>query len=388
MKVAHVCLSCFYIDGFSYQENELVRQHVESGEEVVVIASTETYGADRALTYVQPSTYMGSDGARVIRLPYRKLLPHAVMRKLRMHPGVYELLCELKPDVILFHGLCGWELHAVARYKRENRTVKLYVDSHEDHNNSARTFVSKHILHRLYYAWVIRRCLRYFDKILCVSLDTVEFVKETYSVPEDDVEWFPLGGHIFGDEEYVQRRLRGRRRADVHGGQVLVLQTGKMGRRKRILESLSTFTATEAIDMRLVLAGSFDQDVQAEALAKVAADPRISFLGWQSAEELKDLLCAADLYVQPGTQSATMQMSLCARCPVVLEDVLSHRPFVAGNGWLIANANELQGIFRHVAAHPEVLEQMSSKSLEIARRVLDYRVLAARILQPIRERIA
>ena len=115
-----ICLSCFYIDGFGYQENELIRQHVSDGHDVFVIASTETFGRDGKLTYVEPSAYRGAEGAPVTRLAYRTFLPHALMKKLRMHRGVYALLCEMKPDAILFHGLCGWELHAVARYKREN----------------------------------------------------------------------------------------------------------------------------------------------------------------------------------------------------------------------------------------------------------------------------
>ena len=45
MKIAHICLSCFYIDGFSYQENELVRQNVSDGHDVLVITSTETINA-------------------------------------------------------------------------------------------------------------------------------------------------------------------------------------------------------------------------------------------------------------------------------------------------------------------------------------------------------
>ena len=65
MKIAHVCLSNFYIDRVGYQENELVRQHVEDGHDVVVIASTETYAADGTLTYVAPSTYCGGEGAQV-----------------------------------------------------------------------------------------------------------------------------------------------------------------------------------------------------------------------------------------------------------------------------------------------------------------------------------
>ena len=43
MKVLHICLSCFYIDGFNYQENMLPRMHAEQGNEVAILASTETF---------------------------------------------------------------------------------------------------------------------------------------------------------------------------------------------------------------------------------------------------------------------------------------------------------------------------------------------------------
>jgi 1,2-diacylglycerol 3-alpha-glucosyltransferase len=381
LRVAHVCLSCFYIDGFAYQENELVRQHVEDGHEVVVVASTETFGSDRRLTYVEPSSYMGRDGARVIRLPYRGFLPHRLMRKLRLHPGVYDLLGQIKPEAILFHGLCGWELRAVARYKRENPLVRLYVDSHEDQNNSARTFVSRNLLHRLYYAWIIRRCLHDFDKLLCVSLETMEFVQQTYGVPASALEFYPLGGRVFDDVEYADRRERGRHDAGVDDTQVMLLQTGKMGRRKKVLESLNSFTRIPGSQLRFILVGSLDEEIRAEVEKIIASDMRIRFLGWKAAEELNDLLCAADVYVQPGTQSATMQMSLCARCPVILDNAPSHAPFMEGNGWLVSSVDQLTSAFRQVAADSVALNVMSDRSLAIARRLLDYRTLAARVLK-------
>jgi 1,2-diacylglycerol 3-alpha-glucosyltransferase len=303
------------------------------------------------------------------------------MKKLRMHRGVYALLCEMKPDAILFHGLCGWELHAVARYKRENPSVRLYVDSHEDENNSATTFLSKYLLHRLYYRWVIRRCMATFDKILCVSLETIEFVKKNYGLPADTLEFYPLGGHVFGDDEYSRRRSEARKEYGIADDQVLMVQTGKMRRRKKVLESLDAFTRTEGANLRFVLAGILDDEVRDEAMKRIGADARISFAGWKTSEQLKDLLCAADVYVQPGTQSATMQMSLCARCPVVLDDVLSHRPFVDGNGWLVRDGKELKSAFAQIRDQPEVLGRMSGRSHEIAQRMLDYRSLAARILR-------
>ena len=356
-----------------------MRQHVRDGHVVSVIASTETMGSNGKLTYVQPSTYTGEEGAEVIRLPYRKLLPHAVMRKLRMHPGVYELICAKQPDVILFHGLCGWELHAVTRYKRLNPAVRLYVDSHEDSNNSARNLISRHLLHRLYYAWVIRRCMKFFDKVLCISIDVMDFVQKMYGIPLHMLEFYPLGGEVFADDEYAQRRARGRLGLGAAHNQILFLQTGKMGRRKKVVESIEAFSKTRGNQLRLILAGSIDDEIREDVVARIEKDPRITFLGWKTTPELKDLLCAADVYVQPGTQSATMQMSLCARCPVVIDDVPSHKPFVDGNGWLIRGVEELGSIFATIRDHPAALTSMSSKSLEIAKRYLDYRTLAARI---------
>lgn len=380
MRIVHVCLSCFYIDGFAYQENELVRQHVLDGHDVTVIASTETFGQDRCLTYLEPGSYIGKDGAQVIRLPYRGLLPHKVMRKLRLHPGVHELLERIKPGVILFHGLCGWELHAVTRYKRENPAVRLYVDSHEDQYNSARTFLSRWLLHRLYYAWIVRRCRNYFDKILCVSLETIVFVRQTYGVPAEQLEFYPLGGRVFDDAEYQVRRTRGRNDAGVESNQVMLLQSGKMGVRKHLLESLRAFVEIPDVNLRFVIAGSMDEDVREAAMEMVAKDPRIRFVGWKTAEELNDLLCGADVYVQPGTQSATMQMSLCARCPVILADVPSHRPFVDGNGWMVRDDVGLGAAFAELAKNKQELQSMSTRSLDIARKLLDYRTLARRVL--------
>jgi len=109
------------------------------------------------------------------------------------------------------------------------------------------------------------------------------------------------------------------------------------------------------------------------------ADHRIQFVGWKSAEELRDLLCAADVYIQPGTQSATMQMSLCARCAVILDDVPSHRPFISGNGWLLNREVSLDDAIGQVVEHVDELPLMAERSADVAAKLLDYRILSARL---------
>lgn len=379
MKIVHLCVSCFYIDGFSYQENELVAQNILDGHDVIVIASTETYGEDRNISYMEPGEYVGSDGAKVFRLPYRKLLPHSVMKKLRMHPGVYQLLEREAPDVILFHGLCGWELLTVASYKRSHPTVKLYVDSHEDFNNSARTFVSKYFLHLGFYRSIVKRCLSSIDKVLCVSVDTINFVRDFYDVQQAAIEFFPLGGKTYTDDEFSDVRLKTRGSYSVRSDEVVFIQSGKIDRTKKLLESLTAFTVLDDSNFRFFIVGHLHDEIAGEVQAFINRDPRIQFLGWKSPGELRDLLCAADIYVQPGSQSATMQMSLCCRCAVILDDVPSHKPFLNDNGWLVGKGLALEEAFNLAAKNSDGLPLMAQNSAAVAARLLDYKALAARL---------
>jgi 1,2-diacylglycerol 3-alpha-glucosyltransferase len=53
MKIVHLCLSAFYVEGFGYQENVIPRYNRKDGHEVVIIASRFTYRMTMAdLMYV------------------------------------------------------------------------------------------------------------------------------------------------------------------------------------------------------------------------------------------------------------------------------------------------------------------------------------------------
>jgi hypothetical protein len=381
MKISHLCLSCFYIDNFSYQENILPRQNKQDGHEVQIIASTETYTSDSRLGYLSPGRYNNEDGIPVVRLGYRKFLPHGIMKKLRMHHGVLELLEEFGPDVILFHGLCGWELLSVADYKKRHPQVRVYADSHEDANNSARNVLSRTVLHKIYYRTILNLALPYIRKILCVSLDTMDFVKNTYGIPESVMDFFPLGGIIDSDEEYNKKRTDIRNSLGLSDQHILIVQAGKMGTKKKILESLRAFQTNKRDNLRLLLIGSFDDRIRDEAQSLVAASENASYLGWKESRELMDYLCAADVYLQPGSQSAIMQNAICHRCAVILDDVPSHKPFVQGNGWLLNSNMILSHVMDSISRNPLQLKQMSETSLAIARKLLDYKKLAARLYE-------
>jgi len=359
----------------------LVREHVSAGHEVLVLASTETFDSTGLTSYTSPSTYLGTDGAAVIRLPYSKWLPHRVMSKLRFHPGVYRLISDFKPNVIVFHGPCGAELLTVAKYVKQNTEVKLFVDSHEDFNNSARSWLSKLILYRGFYVPIIHSVRRVVEKFLYITYETKRFCKELYGLSDEELEFFPLGGVVLSDEEYKTQRLSARSRLNVPDDTVLFFQSGKFDHKKKLLESLRAFKSVQSQNARLVLVGSFASAIEAEAQSLIDSDARISYLGWANSDELLGLLCAADVYVQPGSQSATLQMSIAARCAVIIDDVASHRDIFRDNGFLVKNEEDLAKAMSACLNSQDQIANMSKNSLEFANQKLNYAVLAARLLK-------
>lgn len=380
LKIAHICLANYFADDQLYQENQLVREHVAAGHDVTVIASTETFDASGEVAYIAAGDYVGAEGARVIRLPYRRFLPKPVMRKLRLHPGLRRLLTRLEPDVIMFHGIAGYELLTVSRYARKRPSLVFHIDSHADAINSGRNWLSRSLLHRLYYRPILRRAMGRSGPLLCVSLSVMEFAATVYGVPRERLEFFPLGGHVPSAEDYAALRGETRSKLGLRPDDIMIVQSGKLDREKRLPEALRAFGRVTDSRMRLFVAGVLQSDIEQESRALIAADPRVSFLGWQDSDALHALLCAADLYLQPGRQSATMQHSLCCSCPVILRDETAHGPYVDGNGWLIRTEDDIAAAL--TAAATADLPVLGNRSKEIALRMLDYSQLARRVLRP------
>ena len=103
------------------------------------------------------------------------------------------------------------------------------------------------------------------------------------------------------------------------------------------------------------------------------------YLGWKNSEELIKYIAASDLYLQPGSQSATMQNALCAGTPVLIENVKSHEAYMSGNAFIINNYEDMEIVFAKICEDPSVLKKMSERVYDLAVNNLDYKKLAERI---------
>jgi glycosyltransferase involved in cell wall biosynthesis len=379
MKIAHICIGSSYTEGLSYQENMLVNEHASDGHDVLIVSDCHAYVEGR-LTKVSGEDRILNNGARLIRLPYVWFGSEWISSKLRKVKGLMVVLDTFKPDVMLFHGVAGWELKTIGAYSQKHPEVSLYVDCHEDRNNSGTNIISRLIQYKFLTRLLLRGVLPNIKKILYVSEESRDFLIEMYDLDERLLEFYPLGGKIVepGDKLVVRKEIRGQ--LGIEDTALVFLHSGKFDKKKRTLELLTEFAGLKELSALLLVVGSFSDEIWLAARQIIEKDARIRFLGWQSGDYLRDLMCACDVYLQPGSQSASLQSAICVGLPVMVYPYPSHKVYLKGNGCYVKSKSDISACLKSALSDREQLKKMSDASYGIARSTLDYRLLAARIL--------
>ena len=162
---------------------------------------------------------------------------------------------------------------------------------------------------------------------------------------------------------------------------VIFSHSGKLAKEKKTAELLRAFSASADDKMRLLIFGSIPEEQKKELTLLMQKDARVHFLGWKSGLEIIDLLNATDMYLQPGSQSATSQTALCCGCAEVVAPTLSYREMY-GDAVIYADSQgELEEVFRRISHKTLRIEDYKEKGRKCAEEKLDYRVLARRYLQ-------
>jgi len=380
VRIAHVCLAGAYTEGMSYQDNMLVDINRRDGHEVLVVSDCMKF-QDNRLVETPPEDYLTANGARLVRLPFDWTGPRYLTNKIKRCSRLMPLLEEFAPDVILYHGVIGWELLTLGKYKEKYPETRIYVDSHEDRHNSGTNWVSYTFQYRILTRWLIWRVQHQIEKIFCISLEVRDFMKSVLDLPDEILEYYPLGGIVIPDEERRHMRRKQRELLGLADTDILFFHSGKLDRKKRTLEILNAFRSIKASNARLLIAGSIEDDARDLLEPAIAADNRVIFLGWKGREDLSALMCAVDVYVQPGGQSVSLQHAICSGLPVLVFPYPSHEPFLRGNGFFVRTEADMADRMAEIAGAPENLPAMRTASYEVAYDLLDYRKLAARIYQ-------
>ena len=377
MRILHVGLVGPFNDDMAYQGSILPKENKKAGHEVIVITSCYKWSENQVIKV--PEEDRIKDGIRYIRIEYDRIISPVITEKIRKAKTFKKYLDELKPDIIFNHDLQTFELLTLKNYKKNNPKVKIYADSHSDKHNSANNWFSLNLMHRFFYKTIIQNAIGSFERILYISYEVKEFLCDTYDIPDNILEFYPLGGTILPFEEKSMYRKEKRVELGLSEHDIVFCHSGKMDSKKRTYELLYNFNKVKNKNLRLIIIGVFSEELQEKIMQLINEDNRVLYLGWKSSDELIKYIAASDLYVQPGSQSATMQSSLCSGTPVLFTNVESHKSFMKGNAFMINEPHEMEAIFYQIIEDPSILREMSQMSYKLAYELLDYKKMAEKI---------
>lgn len=378
MNIVHIGLASKFTENMTYQDNLLSEQNALDGHTVTYIADCYRY-EDGKLVKTEAEDKMLTTGVRLIRLQYIKIINDYISEKIRAVRNLYQLLENLKPDVILFHGLQSYELNTAIKYKKHHSGVKIYCDCHEDFNNSATNFISKIILHKGIYKNIILKNIFDVDKILTVSFEGYRFLHEMYEVPLNLIEDFPLGGTVVGLEKQLEYRKEIRLKLGIKETDIVITHSGKMDKLKKTDLIIKAMKGLNNTNIKLLLVGSIDKDLESSLINLISNDSRIRFLGWKNAEELIKLLCATDLYLQPGSQSATMQNAMCCGAAVCVAPHENYKHLLGEVAMYAETEAEIKAILINICNDQKLLSKKKKEAKALADSKLDYKKLAERL---------
>lgn len=378
MKVLHIGLVSHFTVGMMYQDNILPVMNINDGHDVVFV--TDTCRFDDGILIDGPEEKIRlNNGLLVIRLKYEHIINRFVTKHIQKATKLKSILEDFQPDAIMYHNAVGYELMDVANYIKKHRHATFYVDSHSDFNNSAKTMLAK-VSYKLIHGHFVKKALPYIDKFLALSTESVDFLKDIYHIPDEMCEIYPLGGLIKSEEEQKKCRDKLLHDLNLRDNTLILSHSGKLDHLKKTADILRAFKRVDSNDTVLLVFGMIQDEEKDELVPLIKADQRVHFLGWKSGEDITDILSGSDLYLQPGSMSATSQVAACCGCAELVAPTPSYKNLY-GNS--VDYAEDENGIYNYILSmieNPEYVEQRKKDCYQMAKEKLDYAVLARRYL--------
>lgn len=320
MRILHCCLSSFYIDNYSYQENILPKMHQLQGHDVTILASTEIFINNSNIGYTIPGSYYTKENIPITRIPYIKWLPQSICKKLRIYSGIKRVIENFKPDIIFIHGPQFMSIRKIKNYAKANSDVIIYVDSHSDFINSGKSFLSRKILHGIIYKWCAKKIEPFTRKFYGVLPIRVDFLTQVYGVPAHKVELLVLGAdHTEVDlarKDEIRKNIR--EGLNIKENEFVLITGGKIDVRKRIDVLMQMIIDLKKQDMVLIVFGKSSAELK-DRIKKLATSNSIRFIGWIPSEKVYDYFLSADLGIFPGTHSVLWEQAVGVGLPCIFK---------------------------------------------------------------------
>lgn len=334
MRIVHIDPRVAYNEGWGYHDNLLPEYQRKLGHEVSVIVSTKMF-KNGALAESEPCDYQLPDGRRIIRLK-RKKYSSAIFTNLCYRLEVYELLKELKPDLIFNHGLLSTTDFDIVKYKKKiNPECVIFKDSHIDYyNNGNKSAGLKGKIIKEFYIWLNRVNIGHVSKVYGVTPWRKQFAEEYFKIPAEKTAVSIMGADddkiAFDKRDEIKSRIRDE--LSLSESDFVIATGGKIDKTKNIHLLAQAVSELKDKNVKLIIFGETVAEFEAE-MKKLLENSQIKMIGWLEADRVYDYFLASDAAFFPGTHSVLWEQACACGIPLFFKDWGEgmHHVFVNGN---------------------------------------------------------
>ena len=317
MKIVHICLACFYVEGMGYQENILPKMHAREGNDVTILTSDFTFTNKGEVRKKDIGEYINEYNVKVKII--QKDTRIALFEKYRVYKGLYSELEMEQPDIIFVHGGQFFPVNDVIRYvKRHN--AKLFMDQHGDYYNMPVNNLKGYIWQKIIYRPCMRKLAKFSQKVYGVTPWRCQYLNDVYGIDKNKIELLVMGG----DDERIDIENRNeicaeiRKKHNIKENDFLIVTGGKIDKTKNIHLLMKAISNINRENVKLIVFGEPNAAMEQE-FEKLACNPNIRAIGWLAAEEAYNYFLAADLVVFPGTHSVMWEQACACAVPCIFK---------------------------------------------------------------------
>ena len=319
MKIMHLMLACFYIDNYSYQENYLPKYHKKQGHDVEIVASLFTFDENGNGKWMEKgSKYTNEHGIPVTRLGFKN---NRFSKILRQYTGLYEELERFNPDVIFIHGVQFCDIKVLVKYLKKHPDVRVFADNHADFSNSAKSFVSKYIQHRILWRHCAQLINPYVKRFYGVLPARVDFLINEYKLPKEKVELLIMGTD---DDSVIEAknpvyRQQIRAQHGIEDDDFLIMYGGKTDNyKKQVFLLMDAVNEIDNPKVKLIVFGSVIPELKDEVQKRCSN--RVKYIGWVQAKDSYKYFASCDLAAFPGRHSVFWEQVAGQGIPLLVKE--------------------------------------------------------------------
>lgn len=384
MKLVHIAANAPYNDYWGYHENLLPYYHKKLGHDVTLI-TTNTMHRDGRIVETDCADYMLNDGVRVIRLKPKKY-PSRTLTALEARLNVFELLTEIRPDFVFFHGVLSSSLFDVIRYKKKvNEKCTVVCDNHLDYYNGFTVSGIKSRILRAYHRMRIKASEKYVSRYYGVTPWRCRYLTDYFKAPEAKTELLLMGG----DDRYIDLknkdkiRKKIRTELNISDEDFVVISGGKIDKTKNIHLLMKAIAQSGENNIKLIVFGQVLDDVK-EEFEELKKNVNIIYIGWIKSEEAYNYFLASDLTVFPGTHSVLWEQACACGIPGMFKEWEGMKHVDAGGSCVFLtqdSADEIKNNILDIYNNKEKYGRMKKAAEENGIKMFSYAEIAKKAIE-------